>query len=301
MKAFFAICCFLTTAVLFPALSAGEWFTDFEKAKAESLKTNRPIYMLFSNPDSAISLSYDRNIFKQRKFQDYADKNLVLMRVDFPVAIHKQQKSLREQNSRLKSKFGIAIMPAAILVDANGMLVTDFIEIDGGMEKHRRKLNDIMDFDPPKRYTEYLDKYVRAYTPPKPQPKQPEVKPAKNPSAAAKNPPAAKNPANAAKKNGADQKQADGTVIIPDENGRTLVPLDPEGNFQDWLKAAAEEEATEAEKEIEEAKEAVEEAKEAIEATEKAEAPAEKAEAPAEKAEAPAEAPAEKAEAPAAA
>ena len=57
MKAFYALCCFLAAAILSPALSAGEWFTDFEAAKAESAKTGRPIYMLFSNPDSAISLN----------------------------------------------------------------------------------------------------------------------------------------------------------------------------------------------------------------------------------------------------
>ena len=33
MKFFFALCCFLTTALLTPAIFAGEWFTDFEKAK----------------------------------------------------------------------------------------------------------------------------------------------------------------------------------------------------------------------------------------------------------------------------
>ena len=56
MKFFFALCCFLTTAVFAPALSAGEWFTDFEKAKDESLKTKRPIYILFTNSDAAAEI-----------------------------------------------------------------------------------------------------------------------------------------------------------------------------------------------------------------------------------------------------
>ncbi|MBR2963911.1 MAG: hypothetical protein IKC53_06875, partial [Lentisphaeria bacterium] len=74
MRFLFALCCFLTTALLAPALSAGEWFTDFNKAKAESLKTKRPIYILFTNSDAAPSLALDRTIFNQKKFMDYADR-----------------------------------------------------------------------------------------------------------------------------------------------------------------------------------------------------------------------------------
>ena len=66
MKFFCALCCFLTTAMLATALSAGEWFTDFEKAKAESMKTKRPIYILFTNSDAAPYRSLDRTIFSQR-------------------------------------------------------------------------------------------------------------------------------------------------------------------------------------------------------------------------------------------
>ena len=75
MKFFLALCCFLTTAVLAPALSASEWFTDFEKAKAESLKTRRPIYILFTNSDAAPDRSLERTIFNQRKFQAASDKH----------------------------------------------------------------------------------------------------------------------------------------------------------------------------------------------------------------------------------
>ena len=65
--------------VLPAALPAAEWHTDFEKAKAESAKTKRPIFVLFTNSESAGCLGYDRAIFSAKKFMDYADKNLVLM------------------------------------------------------------------------------------------------------------------------------------------------------------------------------------------------------------------------------
>ena len=245
MKAFFALCCFLAAAMMFPRLSAAEWLFDFEKAKAESAKTGRPIYVLFTNPDAAVCISYERSIFSQKKFLDYADRKLVLMKVEFPVAIHRQPQGIRDQNSELKKKFGVTALPTALLVDANGDLHTNFVKEDGGMDKHRRKFNEIMDFDPPKRYTEYLDGYVKKYTPPKlktvekPQQTQteakaPEKKPARKPAKKpAKKPDANPNPT-------ADEP----VVVIPDADGGTpLIPLDPEGDFQEWLKARTEGEA----------------------------------------------------------
>lgn len=263
MKNVFALCCLLTTALLFPGLAAaGEWHTDFEKAKAESLKTNRPIYILFTNSDAAVCLGFERAIFKEKKFLDYADKNLVLMKVDFPVAIHLQPKKISQQNRELRTKFGVTALPTAFLLDGNGELYIDFVKADGSTEKHRRKMNEIMEFNAPKRYSEYLDGFAKKYTPPKPVVKVAEAKPetkseAKKP---AKKPKTAKKPA---------EKQIATEPSIPDENaGKPLVPLDPEGNFQDWLKNVLAEETTEKEKEAEEAREIVEEALEEVEKAE---------------------------------
>ena len=237
MKFFFALCCFLMTAMLFPGLSAGEWHTDFNKAKAEALKSRRPIYILFTNSDAASSLTLDRTIFNQKKFQDYADKKLVLMKVDFPAAIHLQSKGLQQQNRQLREQFKISILPTALLLDANGKLYVDFVKADGSAEKHRRKLNEIMGFDPPKQYTEYIEGFVKKYTPPEPaaasepveaktEVKKPAKKPVKKPQAKQQEKPQEK-----------PQDNAD--TNIPDENaGTPLIPLDPEGDLQEWLKAS---------------------------------------------------------------
>ncbi len=263
MKCFFALCCFLTTVLLAPALSAGEWFTDFEKAKNESLKTKRPIYILFTNSDAAADRSLERTIFSQRKFQDYADKKLVLLKIDFPNASHLQPKSLSQQNRELRTKFGITILPTALLLDANGDIYIDFLKADGSAEKHRRKINEIMDFDPPKRYAEYLDGFVKKYTPPKPEIKKAEAKPEEKKADAKK--PSSK-PAQKPDKKPADKPQEE--TSIPDENGVLRIPLNPEGDFQEWLKSYQAEEAKEEAREAEEAKEIIEEAKEAIEEAE---------------------------------
>ena len=246
MKYFFALCCFLASTLVMPALDAAEWLTDFEKAKDESLKTKRPIYILFTNSDAAPDRSLDRTIFSQRKFHEYADKKLVLMKVDFPNAVHLQPKSLSQQNRELRIEYGISILPTALLLDSNGIIYVDFLKADGSQEKHRRKMNEIMDFDPPKRYTEYLDGFVKKYTPPALEVKKTEAKadakkPDEKKTATAK-PAATKKP----DKKPAEKKPAtvSADTNIPDENaGIPKIPLNPEGDIQEWLKSSQAEEA----------------------------------------------------------
>ena len=289
MKFFFALCCFLTTAMILPGLAAGEWLTDFEKAKAESLKTGRPIFILFTNSDAAPDRNLDRAIFSQRKFQEYADKNLVLMKVDFPVAIHLQSRALAKQNSDLRAEHGITILPTVLLLDANGKLYVDFIKADGSMEKHRRKINEIMDFNAPKRYADYLDVFVKKYTPPKPEVKEPEAK------VEAKKTTTKKTTTKKTDKKTADtqqkvvaETQTNAETNIPDENaGTPLIPLVPEGDLQAWLNSQTEETVEETKETVEETKETVEEVKVEAEETveEKTDAVKEEAEPKADSAE----------------
>ena len=73
-------------------------------------------------------------------------------------------------------------------------------------------------------------------------------------------------PAQKQDKKPADKPQEE--TNIPDENGVLRIPLNPEGDFQEWLKSYQAEEAKEEAREAEEAKEIIEEAKEAIEEAE---------------------------------
>ena len=260
MKYFFALCCFLTTALLFPGLSAAEWLTDFQKAQAESLKTGRPIYILFTKSDMASCRSYDRAFFSQKRFLEYADKSLVLMKVELS-AFTRQPRAIQQQNEELRVKYGVAVFPTSLLLNPEGAVYVDFVKADGGQEKHLKKINPIIrEFDSAKLYADYVDGFVKKYN----------YTPTEGPKEEAK--PATKTPAKKpAKKPDTKQQTATEETTIPDENGGIpLIPIKPEGNFQDWLKASTGEEAAEAAKAEEEAKEIVEEEKEIIEAEDKA-------------------------------
>ena len=247
MKYLFALCCFLSTVFLFPGVFAGEWYTDFEKAKAESLNARRPIYILFTNSDAAACLGFERAIFSQKKFQDYADKNLVLMKADFPKAIHRQPKGIAAQNQKLKITYGVTSFPTAFLLYPDGRVYIDFVEADGSVEKHRRKLHEIMDFEAPKRYTDYLDGFVKEYVAPTPvvKPKKADPKPADKKQGDKKPADKKQGDKKPAKNTEEKPKETEEQTVVIEKSGTPLIPLDPKGDLQDWLNSSSTE-ATEA-------------------------------------------------------
>jgi thioredoxin-related protein len=92
-----------------------KWTEDWEKAREESRSTGLPILLLMTGSDwCGYCVQLKANVFEERDFQRFADKNLVLMMADFPSA--SQKRSLKEQNAQLKDEFGVGGYPTVHLV-----------------------------------------------------------------------------------------------------------------------------------------------------------------------------------------
>lgn len=295
MKFLFALFSFLFMAFLVPGLSAREWLTDIEKAKAESQKTGLPIYILFTNTDISKCRQYDLKLFNQKKFKDYADNNLVLVKADFGYAFSRQQLPKKLADLANKLKVDRLMLPRAFLLDFTGEEIIDYINKtneaarqDTKKRDYESEMNYVLDFDSVKRYREYLDPFVQ-------ESKMKIAEEKKRVAEEKKKAAEEKKKAAEEKKKAAEEKKKNETAVsketaattpeaspneakstvpattIPDENGGTLlIPLDPKGNLEDWLKANGAEEAAEKAAEIEDAKETVEEEKNEIEAQDKA-------------------------------
>ena len=64
-------------------------------------------------------MKLDKETFSKPAFKDFADKNLVLVTVDFPQG-KKLPASVQKQNDDLKTKFQVNGFPTLILVDGTG-------------------------------------------------------------------------------------------------------------------------------------------------------------------------------------
>ena len=61
----------------------------------------------------------DAEVYHSEKFADYAKKNLVLVRADFPRKVE-QSAELKKANEALKSKYAVKGFPTTVILDSNG-------------------------------------------------------------------------------------------------------------------------------------------------------------------------------------
>ena len=99
------------------------WLTDFGQAKKLAAQRDVPILVDFTGSDwCGWCMKLDEEVFSQRTFRQYAAKNLVLFKADFPRQ-KKQDKALRERNKQLASKYGVRGFPTVFLLRADGTVI----------------------------------------------------------------------------------------------------------------------------------------------------------------------------------
>ena len=115
---------FLTAALLITSLSAADlWMTDYPAALKKASKENKMVLLDFTGSDwCPWCIKLDQELFSQKAFKDYAEKNLVLVLVDFPRGkkAAEQSESLKKQNQELQTKFKVEGYPTLVLLDAQG-------------------------------------------------------------------------------------------------------------------------------------------------------------------------------------
>lgn len=105
-----------------PSLRAAEltWQTDFAQASQQAAQEHKYVLLDFTGSDwCPWCIKMDKEVFNQSQFSDFALKNLVLVRLDFPRKTA-QSPAEKSQNEDLAKKFGIEGFPTYILLDPSG-------------------------------------------------------------------------------------------------------------------------------------------------------------------------------------
>ena len=108
------------------------WLTDYEQARQQA-KANKKLLLLdFTGSDwCGWCIRLRREVFSKPEFQEYADKNLVLMEVDFPRG-KEQTRDLRQQNQNLAMQYEIQGFPTIIVLNGEGKKVGELGYMQGG-------------------------------------------------------------------------------------------------------------------------------------------------------------------------
>ncbi len=94
------------------------WHVNLEDAIAESKKTGKPILANFTGSDwCGWCKRLDKSVFHQAGFKPWADKNVVLLELDFPKRFRVPQE-IAMQNRNLAQSFQVRGYPTIWLFDA---------------------------------------------------------------------------------------------------------------------------------------------------------------------------------------
>ena len=121
-----------------------EWITSFEKAKAKAESENKDILMNFTGSDwCQFCILLEREVFSTQLFADFANKNFVLLELDFPQDDSEMTKATIEQNEKLREKFNIEGFPTILLTDAKGRPFYKTSYQPGGSENYVEHLTEL--------------------------------------------------------------------------------------------------------------------------------------------------------------
>lgn len=122
-------------ATLLPfSIASGKpgWLTDYKQAQEEAKAKQKLVLLDFTGSDwCGWCIKLDREVFTKPEFQDYANKNLVLVEIDFPRGkeLSAAQKS---QNEGLAQQYEIQGFPTIIVLNGEGKKLGELGYTPGG-------------------------------------------------------------------------------------------------------------------------------------------------------------------------
>lgn len=111
------------------AIHSGNWFTNFDEAKAIAAKENKYILLNFSGSDwCAPCIKMKSEVFESQTFISIAEKQLILVRADFPRSKKNQlTKEQVKRNEALAEKYNPeGKFPLTLLLESNGKIIKEW-------------------------------------------------------------------------------------------------------------------------------------------------------------------------------
>jgi len=120
------------------------WLNDFEKAKALSKKSGKPILALFTGSDwCSWCVALHDEVLSKSEFVKYAGESLVLFEADFP-RTKKLSDEVKKQNQALATKYSVRGFPTVLILDAVGGKLGETGYKEGGPKVYVEHLKSLL-------------------------------------------------------------------------------------------------------------------------------------------------------------
>lgn len=99
------------------------WHANLEKALQQAKQENKAALVNFTGSDWCIWCKrLSEEVFSKNEFENYANDNLILVKLDFPRDIE-QSAETKMYNNNLAQRFGVQGFPTILLFNSSGKLV----------------------------------------------------------------------------------------------------------------------------------------------------------------------------------
>ncbi len=133
----------MVLAASLPA-AAAEWLTDYDKAVKISQRTGKPILMDFTGSNwCGWCIKLKNEVFSTPAFEKWADKNVVLLELDFPRPDN-QSEAIQKQNRGLLEKYEVRGFPTVVFTDYKGEVLGQYGYDRGGPENWAAKASEML-------------------------------------------------------------------------------------------------------------------------------------------------------------
>lgn len=147
LRTTFALTCFVLPLLLQDSLVAQEntekevWVQDFAKAKAQAKAEKKDLLIDFTGSDwCSWCMRLDKEVFAQAQFQSAAQKDFILVKLDFPQDESLVTAEIKAQNTKLQEQYSIQGFPTVLLTDCDGVVYAQTGYEQGGAEPYVAKL-----------------------------------------------------------------------------------------------------------------------------------------------------------------
>ena len=131
------------TLISITASAESNWITDYKKAQEDAKAGKKLILLEFTGSDwCGWCMKLDKEVFSTPEFQNYASRNLILVKLDFPRR-RPQTEALKKQNEQLAQKYGIQGFPTIIVLNGQGEKVGELGYMNGGPSPFLAKLETL--------------------------------------------------------------------------------------------------------------------------------------------------------------
>jgi len=126
----------LLGVLMIPAQASDGWISynspkDYEAALSIASKANKKVLLDFTGSNWCFFCKKLKNeVFDQVKFKDFADKNLVLVEVDFPKPFLSAE--INSQREKFRSQYNFKGYPTLVLLDSQGRVIKQDAGYPGG-------------------------------------------------------------------------------------------------------------------------------------------------------------------------